>query len=216
MENSPATIRVITRAARDWWDDWVNMVLLGIVWLLCWITILLGPPATIGIYYVTSRMARGESLGLKGMLEGGRRYFLQSWLLMIINLIVLIILVANSVFYSAIEGTWAELLMALFIILIVFWLIIQFYAIPYLIEQDRKNVIIALRNGLYTILAAPGYTLVVASTAALVATLSILLVVPIVLGGPSLIAALAGYAVIDRIETYGVRESEDGDQHSID
>jgi uncharacterized membrane protein YesL len=216
MENSPATIRVITRAARDWWDDWVNMVLMGIVWLLCWITILLGPPATLGIYYVTSRMARGESLGLKGMLEGGRRYFLQSWLLMIINLIVLIILVANYVFYSAIDGTWAELLKALFIILIVFWLIIQFYTLPYLIEQDRKNVIIAQRNGLYTTLAAPGYTLVVASTAALVATLSILLVIPIVLGGPILFVALGSYAVIDRIETYGVREKEDGDQHTID
>ena len=206
MENFPATIRVITRAARDWWDDWVNMVLMGIVWLLCWITILLGPPATIGIFYVTSRMARGESLGLKGMLEGGRRYFLQSWLMMIINLVVLFLLAANYIFYSTIEGTWAEILNALFIMLIVFWLIIQFYAHPYLIEQDRKNVLIALRNGLYTALAAPGYTFVVASAAALVATLSVLLVVPIVLGGPILVVALGSYAVIDRIETYGVRD----------
>lgn len=38
------------------------------------------------------------------------------------------------------------------------WLVVRFYALPYLMEQEHKSLRLALRNGFSTLLAAPGYT----------------------------------------------------------
>ena len=206
MRSSSASLPVIVQSFQEWWDDWVNLTIQNLICLLCWLTIILGPPATFGLYYVTNRLAHGESIGLGGLVEGGRRYFLLSWLWMLINLLVAIIISYNYFFYTSYETLWTDFLQAFFIILGVIWLVVQFYALPYLMEQEKKHLGIALRNGLYTTLAAPGYTLVVTGVGALLATLSIVLIFPVFLGVPCLIILIGNRAVIERLATYQVRE----------
>ena len=208
MGSWPAHLSVIGQALSDWWDDWVNLVVINLIWIVCWITVVLGPPATLGLYYVANRLAHGESVGPKGLLEGGRRYFLQSWLWMMLNLVVMAILVVNLTFYATLAASWADWLKAFFVLLGLAWLVIQFYALPYLMEQERKRLRVALSNGLFTALAAPGYTLAVAGFAALVVALSAGLVFPFFLGGPCLVAVLGSLAVRERLETYRVRERD--------
>jgi len=206
VRSSSASLPVIVQSFQEWWDDWVNLTIQNLICLLCWLTIILGPPATFGLYYVTNRLAHGESIGLGGLVEGGRRYFLLSWLWMLINLLVAIIISYNYFFYTSYETLWTDFLQAFFIILGVIWLVVQFYALPYLMEQEKKHLGIALRNGLYTTLAAPGYTLVVTGVGALLATLSIVLIFPVFLGVPCLIILIGNRAVIERLATYQVRE----------
>jgi uncharacterized membrane protein YesL len=103
---------------------------------------------------------------------------------------------------------WANFLQVAFLLLGAAWLIVQFYTLPYLMEQQEQRIGVALRNGLFTALAAPGYTLVVAGAAALVAALSIGTVALLFLGGPCLVAALGNRAIVERLETYRVRERE--------
>ncbi len=208
VKKLPVPLQVVAQALRDWWDDWINMVVINLVWLLCWLTIVLGPPATFGIYYVTNQLAHGQSLGLRGMIEGGKRYFFHSWLWMLLNLAAGLLVTVNMMFYQQFASVWAQFLQAFHVFLGLTWLVVQFYALPYLMEQERKHLGMALRNGLFTALASPGYTLVVAGLAALVVVLSLLLVIPLFLGGPCLIAALGTRAVRERLETYRVRERE--------
>lgn len=202
----PVPLQVIGQALRDWWDDWVNMAVINSIWLLCWVTIVLGPPATFGLYYVTNQLAHGRSLGPRGLLEGGRRYFLKSWLWMLLNLVAAAVLAANIWFYGQFDADWAGIVRVFALFLSLAWLVVQFYALPYLMEQEEKSLKLALRNGLFTFLAAPGYTAVVAGLAALLVFLSVWLVAPLLLGTPCLIAALGNRAVRERLETYGVRE----------
>lgn len=61
------------------------------------------------------------------------------------------------------------------------WLVVQFYALPYLIEQEGQHLGQALRIGLLTALAAPGYTLVLALAAAGVALFSVSSIAPLFL-----------------------------------
>jgi len=208
VDRVPIPLQVVAQGFSDWWDDWVNMAVINLVWALCWLTIVLGPPATFGICYVTNRLVHGEALGLWGLLEGTRRYFLQSWLWMLLNLVVAIVVVFNLGFYGRFDAAWAGLLQWAFLLLALLWLIVQFYALPYLMEQEQKRLGLALRNGLFTALAAPGYTLVVASIAGSIALISLVTIIPFVLGGPCLIAALGNHAVCERLETYRVREQE--------
>jgi uncharacterized membrane protein YesL len=208
MRKWPVPLQVIGQALRDWWDDWFNMALISLAWLLCWVTILLGPPATFGLYYVTNHLARGRSLGLRGLLEGGRRYFLKSWLWMLLNLVAAVVVVTNVWFYGQFDADWAVIVQMFFSFLGLAWLIVQFYALPYLMEQEKEFLRLALRNGVFTFLATPGYTAVVAGLAALVVALSVILVAPLFLGSPALIAALGNRAVRERVETFRTRERE--------
>ena len=206
MEGWPAHLRVVGQAVTDWWDDLVNLAIINVIWVLCWFTVILGPPATLGMYHIANRLAHGESLGPRGLWDGGRRYFLQSWLLVLLNLAAVAIILLNFWFYASVEDTWADLVKAFFVLLGVGWLVVQFYALPYLMEQERKNVGLALRNGLFNALAAPGYTLFVFAFAGLVVVLSVGLVFPLLMGGPCLVAIVGNHAVMERLETYGVRE----------
>lgn len=208
IKKLPVPLQVVGQALRDWWDDWVNMAVIGLIWLLCWVTIVLGPPATFGLYYVTNQLAHGRSLGLRGLLEGGRRYFLKSWLWMLLNLVAAVVLAANIWFYGQFDADWAGIVRMFALFLSLVWLVVQFYALPYLMEQKKESLRLALRNGLFTLLAAPVYTAVVAGLAALLAVLSVWLVAPLLLGTPCLIAALGNRAVRERLETYGVGEQK--------
>lgn len=204
----PVPLRVVVQALSDWWDDWVSMALISLLWLLSWVTIVLGPPATFGLYYVTNQLIRGRSLGVRGFLEGVRRYLLKSWLWMLLNLVVAVVSVVNIWFYGQLDADWAAIVQVFPLLLGLTWLVVQFYALPYLMEQEEESLKLALRNGLFTLLAAPGYTAVVAGLAAMIVVLSVWLVAPVFLGVPCLIAALGNRAVRERLETYRARERE--------
>lgn len=209
MAQLPAPFQAILQSLRDWWDEWLNMLVIGVVWFVCLLTVLLGPPAILGLYHVTHALAHGESLGVSGLIAGGRRYFLKGWLWALVNLVAAILLFANLLFYGQIDAVWSRLVQGLFLGLSVLWLVVQFYALPYLMEQEQQQVRLALRNGLLTVLASPGYTLVVVGVAALISLLSLLLVIPLFLGAPGLVALLGSRAVLERIETYGVHERDE-------
>lgn len=208
MDGRPAHLRVIGHALSAWWDDWVNQVVINLIWVGCWVTVVLGPPATFGLYYVANRLAYGQSLGPRGLLEGARRYFLKSWLWMVLNLVILAILILNLIFYAALAAAWTDWVMAFLVLLGLAWLVIQFYTLPYVMEQEHRHLRLALRNALFTALAAPGYTLMVVGFAILLLVLSVGLIFPLLLGGPCLIAVLGSHAVRERLETYRVRERE--------
>lgn len=200
--------KVIAHALRDWWDDWFNQIAASVILLLCWFSIVLGPPATFGLNYIANQLAHGSSEGVRGMLEGGRRYFFKSWLWALVFVAVLIILGVNFLFYGQIAATWGSMLQGLFLGLSVVWMIVQFYALPYLLEQEQQQIRLALRNGLLTMLAAPGYTTVVVGVSVLLAVISVLFVFPLLVGVPGLIAILANRAVLERMETFGVRAQD--------
>lgn len=208
IKRLPVPLRVIAWALSDWWDDWINMALINLVWLLCWVTIVLGPPATFGLYYVTNQLVHGRSLGLRGLVEGGKRYFAKSWLWMLLNLVVAVVSAVNIWFYGQLDADWAAIVQVFPLFLGLAWLVVQFYALPYLMEQKEESLKLALRNGLFTLLAAPGYTVVVAGLVALIAVLSVWLVAPLLIGGPCLIATLGNRAVRERLETYRAQEQE--------
>jgi len=208
MDTWPPHFRVIGQAFLDWWDDWVQMTVVSVIWILCWLTIVLGPPATLGLVYVGHRLTYGDSQGSSGLLAGGRQYFLTAWRWMGLNLLVAIIIAVNVRFYGQFATPLSFLVQWVFVFAGILWGVVQFYALPYLMEQDEKSWRLALRNGLFTALAAPGYTLVIVAAAALIVAVSVFLIVPLFLGAPALLAVLGSHAVRERLATYRVRERE--------
>jgi hypothetical protein len=205
VRNLPPPFDVIAQAFVDWWEELFRFVGLSVVWMLCWLTVILGPPATFGLYYVTNRIVHKEYLGLGGFVEGSRRYFVKSWLWALLNLVAFVLLLVSFVFYGQIGALWSIFPQVFIFALSITWLCAQFFALPYLMEQEEKRLGVALRNGLLTTLAAPVYSLIIVAFSGIALLLGIVLVLPIILGAPALVSALGNHAVLERLEAFGKR-----------
>jgi uncharacterized membrane protein YesL len=91
----------------------------------------------------------------------------------------------------------------------ILWIIIQFYALPYLIFQVEQSLRLAWQNAFLTVLASPFHALVILSLSILIFALSLLLLFPLLLGAQGLVAILGCVTIQDRIQAFGVHEREE-------
>ena len=203
----PALTQVVLPAFRDWITDWPKFILVTVVWLLSLITFVFAPPFTFGLFYVTKGLAYGDIMRLGKLWEGTKKYFWTSWWWLIMNVVVIAVLVGNILFYGRFAASWSFIVQLLLVFLLLFWLIVQFYTIPYLMEQTEKSLKTALRNAVVTFFSSPGFTIVVVLVFLLLLVLSVVFVFPIFLGVPCLLALIWSRAVRQRIKEFNHEES---------
>src|SRR5689334_8399353 len=126
------------------------------IWVVGWVTVIFGPPITFGLYYVSSELVHGRDAGLSGLVSQARRYFWQSWLWGLPNLLLMVMVAIEAPFLQR-----YPVYVPFIGVVVAVWLTVQFYALPYFQEQESKNMLVAWRNGLFTALASPFYTLIV-------------------------------------------------------
>ncbi len=200
--------RLIGRSILDWWDSWLDLLGVVLLWLVAQVTVVCGPPATIGLFYVCHALINGESIGVRGLVEGARKYFGKSWLLAFINLFVLLVLYANFSFYDRFQSSWGVYAQAFALVAWLVWLVVQFYAIPYLFEMEEKNLMSAIRNGFFTGMAAPLFSFTILAFALLIVAFCAFLWVPIFFGIPAIIPLMAVRALNNRLQAHGIRPRE--------
>lgn len=204
----PMVLRVFGRSFREWWDSWLDMVMMTAVWFFAQLTIVLGPPATFGVYYAINSQLNGQGLGVRGMIEGARKHFWRALLWGVINLAVIVTIYINFRFYSAIEAAWGLYLVVFVALLTFVYLGTNFYGLAYYAMLEKPSLKVALRNGVLTTLASPIYTLVLLIPVALIMVGSVTIVLPMFLGLPAFIPVLGTRAVEERLVAFGLRKAE--------
>ena len=203
----PEPFRVIWKALRVWWQGWLSLLLFGLVWVLCWATLVLGPPATFGFFYAVRSWMDEKETRWDQYFRMSKKLFLISWVWFLSNLFVLFLVFANLTFYTNLAGSLRSVFQVFSVGVGFLWVAVQVYALPYIVLQEKKNLFIAWKNGLFTILASPIFSLVIWVALGILFLLH-LTIMPILFGGPGLIVLLASMAVDDRIEKFGIRERE--------
>lgn len=204
----PASLRIIGRSFVDWWDGWLDMVLITSVWFLAQVTVILGPPATFGAYYAIHSALNGESLGIRGLIAGAKKYFGKALLWGLINILTIVILYVNYIFYGGFQTNWSFVVQGFVIFLGVLYFCTQFYALPYFIEMGGLSLKLAMRNGILTTLAAPFFTIIIFVLVAILLVVSIGFVIPVFLGLPAMVSVLGFRAMYNRLEVFGLRQRE--------
>lgn len=212
LRKLPAPIQVLFSSWSYWWDDLTGLLFVSIIWALCWLTVILGPPATFGLFQVAYDLVGGESTGLSGLYKGAKHYFLKSWLWMGLNILVFFVLLNAINYYTQANQFIASIIAGFLTCMLVTWVTIQFYTIPFIQRQEDESFRLALRNSLFTTLASPIYTLVLALIAGGLLAISILTIVPIFLGAPVFVVILQTNALKERITTFqGVIDAKDSE-----
>jgi uncharacterized membrane protein YesL len=196
-------LHVAWETIRDWWHGMVGLATLNLLWLGMSLTVVLLPLATAGMYGATHRMAHGKGQHIGDFIDAARRYGWVSLRWALVNLVIGALGAANYVFYGEAHGGFALVIQSVIACAGVIWLGVQFYVWPFLMEQERQSLRMALRNALFLTLANPLYTLVLLVISGLAVIISLTAILPFAVFTASFLSLLGNRAVIERLTVYG-------------
>ncbi len=216
---------VFWQTLKDSWEELLSLAVVNLVWLLSWglplgllasisalyvviplsvIGVLLFPITTAGIYVVTNRVARGKTFHFSDFLDGIRRLWWRSLLWLLANVVIIYLIYTNIVFYPRVfEGSWTVLLGGFWLAVLFFWLSMQVYFWPVLLEQGEYKILTAWRNAALLILANPFYAFFIVSFNLVFAALCLVLTLPFVFAGMTMLGLLGNNAVLTLLYKLG-------------
>lgn len=195
---------VFWQSLKDTWEELYSIAIVNLVWLFASLTVVLFPVTAAGMYYVANRVAHGKTFGFSDFIDGIKLYWWRSLIWFLVNIVAVGLFAVNIWFYSSAEGSWLVVIAGLWLALLVFWLSMQIYFWPILIEQSEIKMIQAWRNAAYLILANPFYAFFIVTFTIVLFALSAALTLPLIFVGMGLVAILANNAVLALLEKFGL------------
>ena len=199
--------RVIVKTAKDVWGDMFMLVLMNLFTLLCTIVIIPGPPAWAALYAMCNRISNEYAVSWEGYFEAFRKYFVKSWLYAALLVAVTVLIVVNFFWYGQVFGNqaWVPWVRGAWLAVGFFWLVVNFYVWPFLMEQEDKRWRVAWRNSALIAAANPLFTLTLLVVLGIVMGVSLVLTPVFVLMGLAIFAMTGSEAVVNRVTVYRKR-----------
>ena len=216
-------LRVVKFSLRDFWDEFVMLALLNVLWSLTVmlpvvplfvfkslnligvlaISLPLALPLPIvsgALCFVTNQVARGKTINWGTFAVGLNRYWAKSLAVGLMNLIVLVLIAVNVQFYGFIlKGTWTNFALSAWLVVGIYWLLVQVFWFPMILELEGEKVLLALRNALVLVIITPGFSLTLAVLIVVIGAVCIALSVPAVLIMASLLLLISNHATRSRL-----------------
>jgi hypothetical protein len=192
---------VVRAALGDTWRDLITTALVNLGWLLSCLLVIPGPPATLALFFLANRMARGEAADPRDFFRAMGRYFGLGWRWGVLNLAVLALLVGDIVLSGRLgagSGT-ARLVQGLYLAGLAFWLLLQLYVLAFLFEQEEPKLRLALRNGALLLGREPVFSTALLLLILLALLLGSLLFFVSLAAGGLFVALAANHAVLKRL-----------------
>ncbi len=196
-------IQIIFGALQDAWADIWTVLVCNLLWTVSVLLIIPGPPATLALFTYSNLLAHGEMADFGDYWRAFRSQWGPAWRWGLVNLVVIVLLAGDFILTGQLsQSAFARFAQGFYVTALGAWLIVQLYALPFLIEQAGPSVRQALRNGAVMLGRNPVFSIF----------LSILLLVLLVAGialfmltlacGGVVVAAAGNRAVINRLEAH--------------
>ena len=217
---------VFWQTLRDTWEELYSLGIVNLVWLFSWalpvglgsatgipvvvivtlvLSLCLFAVTTAGVYFVANRVARGRTFHFRDFIEGIQLFWWRALLWLLANALFAFLIYLNLWFWpSNFQGTWVVFVGGFYLAAAVFWLMMQIYFWPILVEQETPKMLLAWRNSAYLIFVNPFFAFFIASFALVLLVLSVALTLPFIFVGIALLALLGNNAVIALYLKFGV------------
>ena len=198
-----AAVGVIGSAFQDAWDDlWTNLAL-NLIWLICQLLVIPGPPATLALFHFANLAAKGEVTDFHEFWGAFRRNFWTAWRWALLNLLVLALLLGDYLLSGGFRAdSTAGILQGLYLALLAIWLLVQLYTLPFLLEQSSPGVLRAERNAIVLLGRNIRFSLVLGALLIVILMVGIPVFFLSMALGAMLIAAAGNHAVLDRLAAH--------------
>jgi len=206
--------RIAWWSLRDTYEELFILIGANLLALLLFIPVVTGPPALAGLHHLGFRIANEKRVELGFFWEGFRSYFLDSWKLAALNVLVFGILGADIWFYLfRTQGVWRVIgFVSVWLLLI--WIVAQLYTFPLLVRQEERKLFLLIKNAILLTLAYPGFSLTTTVLLVLILALSVAFPILFVLAGLSFAAVMGAHALhqgIEMVEAYQAQQEEETD-----
>ena len=202
-------VTLVRSSFKDFYDDMFLFVVINLLCVLLAMPLVTLAPALAGVYYVANQLAHGRyTLTWRDFFVGFRQYFAKSWQVLLADLALLLALVANIEFYSGMANEILRSISIVWLYLTAYWLVLQIYLFPVLMEQNDKRLLLVFRNAIVLTVKHPVFTIILFVIILLLLLISVALAVPMVLLSISLVAFLGNRAVLVLIGEYPERAGE--------
>lgn len=197
-----SVFRIIKISLQDIWEDIWSVLVINLVWILCVLTIVPGPPATLALFKYANRMAHGEIVDVKDFFKEFKQSWGPGWRWGAINLFVIAIfvgdiLLSNQKNMSASTYLYVQ---SFYIALLVIWLLLQTQVLAFMIEQEQPAVKTAFRNSI--VMLGKNFSFSIAYNLELILTIlvgAVLFMIIFAIGGV-LLADVGNRAVLFNLE----------------
>jgi uncharacterized membrane protein YesL len=152
--------RLLPRAIGLWWREFLFLILLNFIWLVCQLTIVLGGPATAALVYVAGRAADRELISLDDFWQGVRENFTAGLKWAVAQILVYGVLAFNLWFYAGRQGVAVLALRYAWTIMAIVWFAINLYFWPLYFEQVDRRFRTTLANASKMAFLNPNETIV--------------------------------------------------------
>lgn len=142
-----AALSAVRAGLADIWRDLFSAAACNLIWLVCQVLVLPGPPATLALFYFANRTARGEVTDVGDFWDGLRRHWRPAWRWGIANLAVVGLLLGDYWLTARLfEGSLAQWLQGLYLAVLAGWAGLQFFALAFYFEMEEPGLRLAWRN----------------------------------------------------------------------
>ena len=132
---------------KEIWEDLWTMLVVNSLWIIANLLIIPGPPATIALHAYANRLVHGEVTDHSNFWQAFKHSWGVGWCWGAVNLVALALLGINYYLVSnALDVNLGSFLQGLYIAVGLGWFLLQFFALPFLFEQEHMKVGQALRN----------------------------------------------------------------------
>ena len=173
-------------------------------------------PATSAFVYMTGQMVDQKSLEFKDFFIAFKKFFLRSFLLALILGVVTVVLLVDFLFFfnNRLESTWISFLGAgISFWMIVFWLLMQVYILPYLVSRD-ESLLQTLKYSALLVLVNPLRTFFVLVFMMFIIVLSAVSAAGVVFLMIGLTSVMQHNLLVEVIRKHGGGDMEGEDRHA--
>ena len=190
---------VMGRTLKAAYDEFFLIIFLSVVWWIGTLLVVTAPMTTAGLQYVTNRMANYKRVEFAFFWEGARQHIGRSVLLFLLLLLTPPLIWLSIDFYLRV-GTWMMVLGVVMAWVLLLVLMAAQFCYPLFWQQAEPSLKLVLRNALVLAVRHPLYTLLMLLFQLVLAALSFLLVVPVLLLLPGLIALSNNFALVGLLQ----------------
>ncbi len=195
--------RIILGALQDAWADIWTVLVCNLLWTVSVVLILPGPPATLALFTYCNRLAHGEMADFGDYWGAFRSQWWPAWRWGLVNFLVIVLLVGDFILTGQLsQSAFARFAQGFYVAVLGAWLMVQLYALPFLIEQTKPSVRQALRNGAVMLGRNPVFSIFLSILLLVLLAAGIALFMLTLACGGVVVASAGNRAVVNRLEAH--------------
>lgn len=191
--------KLFLRGLKDVYDQFVLLMMVSVLWWVCVLLIVPGPPATVALFRMADPRNQSELPELRDFFRVIGDSFRTAWAVAALTVPVILVLLWNALFFQG-GASWFTVLVPLWIVMAFIAAILMFYAFATVatMESGVRN---AFRGSTFLLVMRPFSSGLLIVILFVVMALLAVLVLPLILFGPAILASVINRFALD---AYGV------------